>query len=182
VSYSDQGEFLSREAFLASNFKWYKPFGYNPFEVRDARLAYAAPRFTKRDWLLFCSMALAAAPDKEQAIFSRIFSGPSLEHLACSAFSEAAYGKRFGSLLPCSEFTGAIRANEFEFALYGMEEEYVRACAEFEEGGVAPPKNLWDPFAINMMVRSYMLSHVRRHRPHVMHHTCLTLRFTIYNT
>ena len=174
VSYSDQGEFMSREAFLASNFEWYKPFGYNPFEVSDARLAYAAPRFTKRDWLLFCSMALTAGPDMERVIFSRIFAGPSLPHLACSAFSEAAYGKRFGSLLPCSEFTRAFPANEFPFALQGREEEYVRACAEFEEGGVAPPKNIWDPFAINDMVRSYVsshTSHVTRHTSHVTRHT-----------
>ena len=159
---------MSREAFLASNFEWYKPFGYNPFEVSDARLAYAAPRFTKRDWLLFCSMALTAGPDiAERAIFSRVFVGPSLAHLVCSAFSEAAYGKRFGSLLPCSEFTRTFPANDFPFALPGEEEDYVRACAEYEEGGVAPPKNMWDPFGINDMVRSYVTRHTSRY----MHHT-----------
>ena len=153
VSYAVQGELVSREAFLASNHAWYHSFGYNPFATGDARLAYEAPRFTKQDWLLFCSMALSANGLTDRTQFSRVFSGVSLAHRACAAFAEAAHGKRFGMLPPCFEFTRASPANEFHNSNGGIEEEYVQACAQYEEDGSVPPAHLTDLFRINMMVR-----------------------------
>jgi hypothetical protein len=181
VSYAVNGEVVSREAFLASNHAWYQSFGFNPFASRcslwfpngfwvvisrynpfassDARLAYDAPRFTKRDWRLFCSMALSASPNAltDRAHFSRIFSGVSLAHRACAAFSDAAHGKRFGMLPPCFEFTRASPASEFHHSNGGVEEEYVQACVQYEEDGSAPPAHLTDLFRINVMVRGCAL-------------------------
>ena len=153
VSYAVQGELVSREAFLASNYAWYQSFGYNPFATSDARLAYEAPRFTKQDWRLFCSMALSADEHIDRTQFSRIFSGHSLAHRACVAFSEAAHGKRFGNLPPCFEFSRRSPANAFHHSKTGIEREYVQACAQYEEDGSLPPAHLMDLFRINMMVR-----------------------------
>jgi hypothetical protein len=153
VSYSVHGELISREAFLASNHAWYQPFAYNPFASSDARLAYDAPRFTKQDWLLFCSMALSANESPDRTQFSRIFSGVSLAHRACAAFSEAAHGKRFGTLPPCFEFTRASPANELYSLSIGIEKDYVQACMQYEEDRSLPPLHLMDLFRINMMVR-----------------------------
>lgn len=153
MSYAVRGEPVSREAFLASNHAWYQSFGYNPFATGDTRLAYNAPRFTKQDWLLFCSMALSADGLTNRSQFSRIFSGASLAHRACAAFSEAAHGKRFGMLPPCFEFTRASPANGFHNANGGIEEDYVQACAQYEEDGNLPSAHLTDLFRINTMVR-----------------------------
>ena len=178
---------MSREAFLASNREWYKPFGYNPVTTSDARLSYAAPEFHRRDWLLFCSMALAAdmtvtaepelgarGSQPLEVQYSRVFSGPSLAHRACAAFAAAAHGKRFGMLPPCFEFTHADPASGFRHAMQGVEEEYVRACAQYEEDRGETPVHLVDPFRINMMVCGCVSSHCRiacvqitRHASHV---------------
>jgi hypothetical protein len=180
VSYAVNGEVVSREAFLASNHAWYQCFGYNPFASSDARLAYDAPRFTKRDWLLFCSMALAASPNAltDRAHFSRIFSGVSLAHRACAAFSDAAHGKRFGMLPPCFEFTRASPANEFHHSNGGVEEEYVQACVQYEEDGSAPPAHLTDLFRINVMVRGCAAPASEPHASADMHmaHACIASR------
>ncbi len=186
MSYAVQGVAVSREAFLASNNEWYKSFGFNPVTISDARLAYAAPRFTKRDWQLFCSMALAADLDPRTnepplAGFSRIFSGPSLAHQACVAFSEAAAGKRFGALPPCFEFTHAAPARDFRHAVHETEAEYARACAHYEGDGSVPPLHLIDPFRIRMMVfgcfhDSRHTSRVTRHTSHVTRHPLHVIR------
>jgi hypothetical protein len=157
VSYAVQDVTVSREAFLASSQDWYKHFGYNPLTIRDDRLSYTAPYFSKKDWLLFCTMALSLDLRRNVSMppasdFSRIFSGPSLAHQACVAFSDAASGKQFGLLPPCFEFTRTAPARDFRYAAHAIEEEYVRTCARYEEDGMEPSLEAMDPFRIRMMV------------------------------